>query len=81
MARSSFDDMLPGTEFKRVIPESGAASDNAEGVKKLMFCSGKVYYDIIKERSNRGFDDKVAVSRIEQVCCFIVISSNVFQII
>jgi len=70
MARSSFDDMLPGTEFKRVIPESGAASKSAGGVKKLMFCSGKVYYDIIKERSNRGFDDKVAVSRIEQVAPF-----------
>ena len=67
MARSSFDDMLPGTEFQRVIPESGAASSNPEGVKKLMFCSGKVYYDIVKERNNRGFDDKVAVSRIEQV--------------
>lgn len=41
-ARSSFDDMLPGTSFQRLIPESGPAREAPENVKKLIFCSGKV---------------------------------------
>ena len=52
--RSSFDDMTPGTSFKRVLPEAGAAAQNPEGVKKLIFCTGKVYYDLIKHRRDAG---------------------------
>ncbi|VEL16532.1 unnamed protein product [Protopolystoma xenopodis] len=40
-AKSSFDDMLPGSEFKRVIPDTGPASQNPENVAKLALCSGK----------------------------------------
>ena len=67
MARSSYDDMLPGTEFQRVIPEAGVASQAPEEVKRILFCSGKVYYDMVKERERRNFDEKVAIVRIEQV--------------
>ncbi len=41
-ARSSFDDMLPGTTFQRLIPENGPAREAPENVKKVIFCSGKV---------------------------------------
>jgi len=37
-AKSSFDDMITGTEFLRVIPEANGNS----GMRKLIFCSGKV---------------------------------------
>jgi len=70
MARSSFDDLLPGTEFQRVIPESGAAAENPEQVRRLIFCSGKVYFDIVKEREARGLTEDVAIARIEQVAPF-----------
>jgi len=70
MAKSSFDDMLPGSEFQRIISETGPAAENPEAVKKLMFCSGKIYYDMIKERERLGFDKDVAVVRIEQVAPF-----------
>ncbi|XP_021344117.1 2-oxoglutarate dehydrogenase, mitochondrial-like, partial [Mizuhopecten yessoensis] len=69
-ARSSFDDMLEGTRFQRAIPEAGAASEDPNGVKKLIFCSGKVYYELVKEREMKGNTDKIAIARIEQISPF-----------
>lgn len=66
-ARSSFDSMLEGTKFLRMIPESGPAEANAEHVKKLLFCSGKVYYDLDKDRTQKDRVKDVAISRVEQV--------------
>ena len=66
-AHSSFDDMLPGTSFTRLYKETGAASNQADQVKKILFCSGKVYYDLIDERKARNLDDQIAIARIEQV--------------
>lgn len=40
--------MLQGTQFQRIIPESGPASENPEETRRLIFCTGKVYYDIAK---------------------------------
>jgi 2-oxoglutarate dehydrogenase E1 component len=70
LARSSFDELLPGTEFKRVIPEMGVAAENPEQVRRLIFCSGKVYFDVMKEREARGLTEDVAIARIEQVAPF-----------
>jgi len=67
-AKSSFADMLEGTGFKRLIPDEGPAVDNAERVKKLLFCTGKVYYDLVKEREQKGHMEDVAIARVEQVC-------------
>lgn len=58
--------MIPGTEFKRIIPDSAAPS----GARKLILCSGKVYYDLKKARSDRGLDNEVAITRIEQISPF-----------
>lgn len=41
---------LTGTSFKRVIPDSGPASNNPEKVRKLLLCTGKVYYELAKVR-------------------------------
>jgi len=46
--------MVTGTEFKRMITESGPASQNPEAVKKIIFCTGKVFYDLIKARRDLG---------------------------
>ena len=35
--KSSFDECVPGTEFKRMILESGSASTNPASVKKAIF--------------------------------------------
>ncbi|XP_044101675.1 2-oxoglutarate dehydrogenase, mitochondrial isoform X1 [Neovison vison] len=69
-ARTSFDEMLSGTHFQRVIPEDGLAAKNPENVKRLLFCTGKVYYDLTRERKARGMEEQVAITRIEQLSPF-----------
>ncbi|XP_057325102.1 2-oxoglutarate dehydrogenase complex component E1 isoform X5 [Microplitis mediator] len=69
-ARSSFDVMTEDTHFLRIIPEDGAAAKNPSSVKRVLFCSGKVFYDLKKARSERGLDDKVAITRVEQISPF-----------
>lgn len=66
-AKSNFDLMLEDTQFLRVIPEEGTAAQNPNNVKRLLFCSGKVYYDLKKARGERQLDDKIAIARVEQV--------------
>jgi 2-oxoglutarate dehydrogenase E1 component len=53
--------------FQTVIPESKALK--ADKVKRLVACSGKVYYDLVKKREEKGIDD-VAIIRIEQLYPF-----------
>ncbi|XP_076247197.1 oxoglutarate dehydrogenase Nc73EF isoform X2 [Calliopsis andreniformis] len=69
-AKSSFDLMKENTEFLRVIPEEGAAAQNSSNVKRVLFCSGKVYYDLKKARAEKQLDDKVAIARVEQISPF-----------
>lgn len=56
-----------GTHFQRIIPESGPAASSPEKVKRVIFCTGKIYYELTRERKNRGMEEAVAVVRIEQV--------------
>ncbi|MBK6920246.1 MAG: 2-oxoglutarate dehydrogenase E1 component [Deltaproteobacteria bacterium] len=53
-------------EFQRVIDDTSA--DPAK-VRRVIFCSGKVYYDLVAARAERGRDD-VAIVRIEQLYPF-----------
>ena len=76
-ARSQWSEMAEGTSFRRVIPEEGVASKKPAEAKRLIFCSGKVYYDLVKERAKRGFDDSVAIARIEQVILEYVPNSKI----
>lgn len=57
----------PGTSFQRMIPEDGAAAQVPEQVRRLIFCTGKVYYDLVKERSSQSLEEQVAITRLEQV--------------
>ncbi|XP_022122667.1 2-oxoglutarate dehydrogenase, mitochondrial isoform X2 [Pieris rapae] len=68
--KSSFDDMAEGTTFKRVLPEEGPACENPEKVRKVAFCSGRVYYDLLKERRDRGLEKDIAIVRLEQISPF-----------
>jgi len=68
--KSSFDDVTPGTEFQRMILDNGSASTNPASIKKVLFCTGKVYYDLLKERRDRGLEDQIAIHTIEQICPF-----------
>ncbi|XP_013141305.1 PREDICTED: 2-oxoglutarate dehydrogenase, mitochondrial-like [Papilio polytes] len=68
--RSPFKDFYPGTSFRRVIPEDGPASKNPAGVKKLIFCSGKVAITISELRKEKKLENKIAMCRIEQLYPF-----------
>jgi len=53
--------------FQTVIPESRELK--ADKVKRVVVCSGKVYYDLAKKRDEKGADD-VAILRVEQLYPF-----------
>ena len=53
--------------FQTVIPENKALK--ADKVKRVLVCSGKVYYDLVKKREELGADD-TAILRVEQLYPF-----------
>ena len=56
--------------FQTVIPENNAdVVKNAAKVKRVIACSGKVYYDLVKKREEMGSND-VAIIRVEQLYPF-----------
>ncbi|MEJ2543083.1 MAG: 2-oxoglutarate dehydrogenase E1 component, partial [Calditrichaceae bacterium] len=59
---SSIKDFTEG-EFLEVIDDNQVDKNKAE---KLIFCSGKVYYDLIDQRKKIG-NDNTAIVRIEQL--------------
>lgn len=59
-----------GTSFKRIYPEEGVASEIPSEVKKIIFCSGKTYYDLVDARKNSQLEAEIAIARIEQLCPF-----------
>ena len=61
---SDLKDFDAGTGFKVVIPESEKIADSG-GVRRVILCSGKVYYDLLLEREKRKIND-VALVRLEQ---------------
>lgn len=65
-AVSTLDELVQG-EFQNVIPEIEAIEP--QQVKKIVLCSGKVYYDLLQAREDRGIKD-VALLRIEQLYPF-----------
>ena len=53
--------------FQTVITDRGELK--ADKVKRIIACSGKVYYDLVKRRESKGADD-VAIIRVEQLYPF-----------
>jgi 2-oxoglutarate dehydrogenase E1 component len=75
-AVSWLKDMGPGTQFHRVfedhaeVPGSGAKKLKPDNkIKRVVICSGKVYYDLLEAREARKADD-VYLLRIEQLYPF-----------
>ena len=36
-------------------------------VRRILLCSGKIYYELMKERQQFELDHRIAISRVEQV--------------
>jgi 2-oxoglutarate dehydrogenase E1 component len=79
---STIEDFESGTRFRRVIGDETLSEEEVAKVTKVVFCSGKVYYDLLEERErlrkeqaegegsdNDGFQN-VALIRVEQVAPF-----------
>jgi 2-oxoglutarate dehydrogenase E1 component len=62
---SDLGDFGPGTRFRRVLPEVDPLAPDAR-VRRLILCSGKVYYDLLQARREQAIDD-VAIVRVEQL--------------
>ncbi|KAL5140334.1 2-oxoglutarate dehydrogenase, mitochondrial [Glycine soja] len=50
-------------------PEQNKHSDVEEGIRRLVLCSGKVYYELDEQRTKEDAKD-VAVCRVEKLCPF-----------
>lgn len=76
---AEFDDVagdsgIHGVRFKRLIMDDGASDRSPHpppqpGVRRLVLCTGKVYYELAAERERVGASD-VAIVRVEQVAPF-----------
>ena len=66
MSVSALEDLTRGS-FARVIDETDELP--AQQVRRLVFCSGKVYFDLLKARRKDGIRE-VALVRIEQLYPF-----------
>src|SRR6188474_274541 len=70
---SDLSEMGPGTTFHRVLWDDAQARRSEkialvpdEKVRRVVLCSGKVYYDLYDEREKRGVDD-IYLLRVEQL--------------
>jgi 2-oxoglutarate dehydrogenase E1 component len=61
-ATSSLDELATG-KFHRVLPDETAEPDK---VTRVLFCSGKIYYELAEERARRA-DASVAIVRLEKL--------------
>jgi 2-oxoglutarate dehydrogenase E1 component len=75
-AVSRIEDFGPGSQFHRVLwddAEYGGASSIElkadDQIKRVVMCSGKVYFDLLEERDKRGQDDTYLL-RVEQLYPF-----------
>lgn len=62
---SDIAELGPDTLFKTVIAESHTATQ-AKNIKRLILCSGKVYYDL-KEALDKNPNDSITIIRLEQL--------------
>jgi 2-oxoglutarate dehydrogenase E1 component len=72
-AVSRLEELGPGTTFHRLLwddaqmlPDEKIKLVADDKIRRVVLCSGKVYYDLYEEREKRGIDD-VYILRVEQL--------------
>ncbi|MFV0411114.1 MAG: 2-oxoglutarate dehydrogenase E1 component, partial [Paracoccus sp. (in: a-proteobacteria)] len=71
MAVSTADEFQTGSTFHRVLHDDAERGRSPaklvadDKIRRVVLCSGKVYYDLLKERDERGLND-VYLMRLEQ---------------
>ena len=61
-AVSSLDELTKG-RFQRILPDTTASADK---VKRILLCTGKIYYDLVEHREETKRED-IAIIRLEQL--------------
>ncbi|MCP1547585.1 MULTISPECIES: 2-oxoglutarate dehydrogenase E1 component [Methylorubrum] len=74
-AVSKIEDIADGSTFHRILwddaehDENGVKLTRDDKIRRVVLCSGKVYYDLYDEREKRGVND-VYLMRVEQLYPF-----------
>lgn len=66
---SPLENFTEGSTFRPVIGDIVARADN-NTVKRIILCSGQVYYDLAAGRAERKLEDEIAIVRVEQLYPF-----------
>ena len=61
-------ELSSGNKFQPVLDDP--AISDPEGVRRVVLLSGKLYYDLVRERTKRQLDGKVAFVRVEELSPF-----------
>jgi len=70
LCRSNLEEFGPNSHFRRLITERDSEiAENPDQVERLIFCSGKIYYELLEEREKLGLKN-VAIATIEQIAPF-----------
>jgi len=67
-AVSDIEEFLGGTRFQEVLADPEVPGP-ADEIDRIVFCSGKVYYDLVQYRKEQGIDNTVLL-RMEQLYPF-----------
>jgi probable 2-oxoglutarate dehydrogenase E1 component DHKTD1 len=60
--------MGPGTTWQPVFNDPAFSTpESRANVQRLCFLSGKLYYDLVKERESRKLESKIAFIRLEEL--------------
>jgi 2-oxoglutarate dehydrogenase E1 component len=62
---SKLDEMGAGTRFRRIIPEIDTLKEDSK-IKRVILCSGKVYFDLLEVRREQNIQN-VVIMRVEQL--------------
>jgi 2-oxoglutarate dehydrogenase E1 component len=75
-AVSRLDELATGTSFHRLLWDDAESLKNEkiklvkdDKIRRVILCTGKVYYDLYEEREKRGIDD-IYLLRVEQLYPF-----------
>ena len=68
-ANSNIEEYDAGLRFKRIIAENYKGQQADDKIKRVVLCSGQVYYDIEAARQKENKSD-VVIIRVEQLCPF-----------
>lgn len=66
-AVSSLAELGPGTSFRPVLGDQSVAP---ESVQRVVLCSGKHYYALLKQREASAASQNTALLRVEELCPF-----------